>query len=67
MLVREYWPMFMERGHEYREQLVSTKEAALEIPWIKNEGDVRLEGSVVKKGKFVVALILTEDGKAYAP
>ncbi len=55
--VIEYWPEFVDRSDKPREELVSNLDGALEIPWLKEKGDLKLKGTYVLHNELVVAII----------
>lgn len=73
-LIREHIPGCCDISRPRREELVGSKSDALNIYWLKDLPEVRVEESFVmsteRKGvnakHHVEALILTEDGNQYA-
>ncbi len=58
LLVREYWPAFVEREDEPREQVIESITEIFDIPWIKEKGGVEIKDHhFVMHGNYVVATI----------
>lgn len=59
MIVKEYWPGFVERDREPREQAIERREEALEIPWLKEKGSLKLDQCRVKlRGTGLVVAVI---------
>lgn len=57
MIVREYWPAFVDRDDEPRVQRIESVDEINSIPWIAEKGAATVDGMYVMRNGWVVAHI----------